>query len=93
VDDVLRAQTVALGDARRARGAAAEERAFALQLRPRGIVYRAVDAAASDQRAVRSVDDRVGVLLDDVAANELDAVPSGVQATRLSGSNTQSSRK
>src|SRR5919201_3108283 len=60
-------QPVAAGDLRLAGRAAAEPTALLEQLRPGGAVYRAVDAAAAEQAAVRRVDDRVDALLGDVA--------------------------
>ena len=39
--------------------AAAELAAFSQQLRPSGIVNRAIDTAAAEQRRIRCVDDRI----------------------------------
>ncbi len=52
--------------------AAAQQAALREQLRPGRAVDRTVDSAPTEQARVRSVDDRVDVLLRDVPANGLD---------------------
>ncbi len=59
MDHVPGLEPVALRDLRRAGLAAAERPAFGQQLRPRGAMDRAVDAAAAEQRRVRRVHDGV----------------------------------
>src|SRR5207237_4676093 len=59
-------------DLRVAGGAAAERATFLEDRWSAGPVDRAVDATAPEQRRVGRVHDRVGVLLRDVAAHELD---------------------
>jgi len=72
VDHVPGRQPVAGGRLRLARTAAAEPTALLEQLGTGGAVNRAVDAAAAEQRAVGSVDDRVDILLCDVSERRLD---------------------
>src|SRR5438874_13365268 len=63
VDHPARAEPTAARDLRVAGGAAAERLALLQDRRPAGAVDRAVDAATTEKRRVRRVDDRVGVLL------------------------------
>src|SRR4030095_434124 len=59
MDDVVGFQPIAARDLGRAGLAAAQERAFFLQVWPGGAMDGAVDAAAAQERSVRSVYDRV----------------------------------
>ena len=59
MDDVTRGQKIAAGDARFAGRAAAEAPAFVEQFGSRRPVDRTIDATATQQRAVRGIDDRV----------------------------------
>src|SRR5262249_8055796 len=72
VDDPARAEPPAAGDLRVAGRAATELLALLEDIGPAGAVDRTVDAAAAAERRVRRVHDRVGVLLRDVAPDELD---------------------
>ena len=56
---------------------AAEAAALGDDLWAAGLVDRAVDATAAEQRAVRGVHDRVGGLCGDVALDEPDASGAG----------------
>ena len=67
-----RREAISSGDLGVARLAATELAAFGQQLRPSRIVDRAVDTAAAQQRAVRSVDDGVNAQCRDVGNDDLD---------------------
>ena len=72
VDHVPRRQVARRRRLRVAGRAAAEAAALLEDRRAAGTVDRAVDAAAAEQRLVGGVDDRVDLLLRDVALDELD---------------------
>jgi hypothetical protein len=59
MNDMPRRQLVAFGDLGAAGLAATKRAAFGEQLRSRGAMDRAIDAAAAEQRGIRSVDDGV----------------------------------
>ena len=59
VDHMLRRQPIAAGDLGAAGLAAAECPAFGEQFRSGSAMDRAVDAAATEQRTVRGIDDRI----------------------------------
>src|SRR4029079_9988360 len=83
VDHVTGGETKARGDARVARRAAADLPAGLEQLAARGAMDGAVHAAAAEQRRVGGVDDRVDVLLRDVAPNRLDECRAHGRGTLL----------
>src|SRR5438477_5009088 len=66
VNDMRCAKAVAAGDFRVSGVAPAEAHALGEQIGPGGAMNRAVDTAASEQRVVRSVDDRVHLERRDV---------------------------
>src|SRR5690606_1751802 len=72
VDHVARRQPVAPGDAHLAGRAAAEAPALLEQLGTRGAVDRAVDAASTEERRIRGVDDRVDGERRDVRTERLE---------------------
>src|SRR5262249_46414127 len=71
VDDVLGLQAIAAGDLGRSGLAAAQRPTFDQQLGSGGAMDRTVDPAATEQRAVRRVDDRVDVQRRDVGDTDL----------------------
>jgi hypothetical protein len=72
VNHVARRQPIALGDLGLARLAAMEHAAFHDEVRPRGAVDRAIDAATAEQRRIRGVDDGVNAELGDVGDDDLE---------------------
>src|SRR6185437_663239 len=72
MDDVTRRQPVAARDPRFSGGTAAERPAFGQKLRPGRAVNRAIDAAATEQRRVGRVDDRVDIERRDIDVARFD---------------------
>jgi len=76
VNDVPGPEPVPLGDLGIAGGAATKRTAFGQQFGAGAAMYRAIDAAAAEQRRIRGVDDGVNAQAGDIGNDDFEPRPA-----------------